>query len=159
MNLSSKQIKGWKISTGLIKYLVLIRDIFSEFCRVPIEDFPKNHGYEHCFEHQHEVIWEKLCSFVIKIAKIWPKKSCGTLIFVPKSHCFGNFCVEQWPGMGSKTVFFRGSSDFARCTPYKNHKKSRFWQLLRLPMRKHRNSCSGTLLHTPASANGHGAQK
>ena len=26
INLSSKQIKGWKISTGLIKYLVLIRD-------------------------------------------------------------------------------------------------------------------------------------
>ena len=75
------------------------------------------------------------------------------------SNSNSNFCVEQWPGICFKTMFFRGSNDFARCTPYKNHKKSRFWQLLRLPMRKHRNSCSGTLLHTPASANGHGAQK
>ena len=28
---------------------------FCDFCRVPIEDFPKNHDSEHDFDDQHEV--------------------------------------------------------------------------------------------------------
>ena len=35
---------------------------FCDFCKVPIEDFPKNHDSEHDFDDQHEVNSRKSCS-------------------------------------------------------------------------------------------------
>ena len=38
---------------------------FREFCRVRIEDFPKNHDFEHGFEHCIEMICFSSCSFFV----------------------------------------------------------------------------------------------
>ena len=44
---------------------------FYNFCRVPIEVFPKNHDSEHDFDDQHDVNERKSCSvFVILIDSI-----------------------------------------------------------------------------------------
>ena len=34
-------------------------------CKVPIEDFPKNHDSEHDFHDQHDVNGQKSCSFLV----------------------------------------------------------------------------------------------
>ena len=52
----SKPFRTWK-SRFFGNYLVQIDFSwhFCDFCRVPIEDFPKNHDSEHDFEDQNEV--------------------------------------------------------------------------------------------------------
>ena len=57
------------------------------FCRVPIEDFPKNHGFGHCFEHQHEVICKK------KVFKFCDFERSGRFSR-PKSQIFSS-CPES----------------------------------------------------------------
>ena len=65
----SKPFRTWK-SRFFSNYPVLI-DIswhFCDFCRVPIEDFPKNDDSEHDSDDQHDVNGRKRCwVFVILI--------------------------------------------------------------------------------------------
>ena len=58
----SKPFRTWK-SRFFSNYLKQINFSwhFCDFCRVPIEDFPKNHDSEHDFDDQHEVNGRKRC--------------------------------------------------------------------------------------------------
>ena len=65
----SKSLRTWK-SCYFGNYLkqIEISWHFCDFCRVPIEDFPKNHDSARNFDDQHRVNGRKSCSvFVILI--------------------------------------------------------------------------------------------
>ena len=67
----SKPFRTWK-SRFFGKYLVQIDFSwhFCDFCRVPIEDFPKNHDSEHDFDDQHEVNGRKSCSVLMILSDL-----------------------------------------------------------------------------------------
>ena len=62
----SKPFRTWK-SGFFGNYLVQIDFSwhFCDFCRVPIEVFPKNHDSEHDFDDQHDVNGRKSCSVLM----------------------------------------------------------------------------------------------
>ena len=51
---------GFSVQKSLFfsKYLKSIHFswYFCDFCKVPIEDFQKNHDFEYCSDHEHETI-------------------------------------------------------------------------------------------------------
>ena len=62
----SKRFRTWK-SRFISNYTKQIDFSwhFYDFCRVPIEDFPKNPDFEHGLYHQHDVNGQKRCSLAV----------------------------------------------------------------------------------------------